>query len=221
MTDQERTAVLCKMWDHWARTCVEFFNLNMLGWDDIEICGQDILEGLIHQEKGIVFFSGHLGNFQIISLAMKMLGHPGTQIYRQANNPLVDREMRTLQMHACKRVIAKNENSGKAFLEAIIRKEPIFLLIDQKFAQGIVLPFMGHPAYTVTAPARLCQKFNSLFVPVRAERILYLKSPSASASTLGSRFRITFCEPLSLEGQPQDIIERANRLLESWIRDTL
>ena len=44
ISDEERTSILSEMWDHWARMCVECFHFEALEKEDIEICGQDILE---------------------------------------------------------------------------------------------------------------------------------------------------------------------------------
>ncbi len=203
--------IISEVWEHWAKVASEYCHLKSF-FDDslIEIRGAEILESL--PCKKAIFFSAHLGHFQMIPLILKKKGWPVLQLYRQANNPFVDKDMRSFQKQACHQVASKSENAVFKMIQALKRQESVFVLVDQRFGPGPQIPFMGYPAYTLTTPAELCKRFDCPFIPVRSERL----NPTSQAPAW---FRITFYPPLSCQGNAEEIMIQAHELMEQWIKD--
>jgi KDO2-lipid IV(A) lauroyltransferase len=80
--------------------------------------------------------------------------------------------------------------------------------MDQKFNEGLSVPFFGKEAMTASAIARLAKKFQCPLVPVQVER-----KPNA-------HFRVTFHPPLCTKGTEYDILQQVNAHLEQWILET-
>src|SRR3546814_5909244 len=79
--------------------------------------------------------------------------------------------------------------------------------------EGLPIPFLGHDAWTATAPAALALRFRCPLIPVRVERLS------------GVRFRITVDPPMALPdtGDRQTdirlLLTRMTAMLEGWIRE--
>lgn len=199
---QEHAKILKNMWDHWGRVCAEYCHLDTLR-QCIQIQNRDVIEGL--QDKPCVFVTAHLGNFQAIAAALQYAGFRVTQVYRQANNPWVDHQMRRFQQQVCTKVAAKGEGAPKVLVESLRAKQAVLVLVDQKFAQGPLLPFLGYPAHTMLAPATLAKKYQCPLIPVRAERLK------------GMSFRVTFHPALDTSETPEAIMTQVNEVLKGWI----
>ena len=110
-------------------------------------------------------------------------------------------------------VIAKSRTAGKALIQSIKNKRHIGVLLDQKYREGIAVPFFGMKAMTNPVFIQLCQKYDCPLVPVRNIR----RGPA--------RFEIILYEPIALftdDGAPrapEDVLLEINALLESWITE--
>jgi len=87
------------------------------------------------------------------------------------------------------------------------------VLIDQKYNEGMAVPFFGRDAMTVTGPAELALRRGAPLIPLRVERLA------------GARFRITVSPPLAMPAADSGpaglatLLERMNATLEGWVRD--
>ncbi|ETZ06698.1 lipid A biosynthesis (KDO)2-(lauroyl)-lipid IVA acyltransferase [Holospora obtusa F1] len=199
----QRHCVLKKMWFHWGAVCAEYCHLKSLDFKHIEIKGEDLIRSF--KDKPCIFISGHFGNFQIISFALQHLGFKVTQVYRQANNPWVDKTMQKFQRQTCNRVVSKENHSVKAIVETLQSHQAVLMLIDQKFSQGPLIPFLRHPAHTTVTPARCAKKYQCPLIPVYAQR-------------LGeNRFKIEFYPAIFYKDSFEEMIQRVNERLENEI----
>ena len=199
----QRKAILRKMWFHWGAVSAEYCHLERLNLQELHIEGQDYISGL--QDKPCIFVSGHFGNFQMIALALQKCGFKVTQVYRQANNPWVDKIMRKFQRQVCHRVVAKSDQPVKAMIDALQARESIVILVDQKFSQGPLILLLGHLAHTTLVPVRFAEKFQCPLIPVYAKRLE------------GTRFKIEFCPEISPQRSPKDTMRCVHTYLEDWI----
>ena len=97
-------------------------------------------------------------------------------------------------------------------MRALSRGQSVALMNDQKFNQGIPVPFFGHDAMTAPGPTRFALKFNAPIVPVSCRR------------TGPARYRITIHEPFHPTPDADDhkaiyaSVLRINQFVESIIR---
>lgn len=98
-------------------------------------------------------------------------------------------------------------------MRALSRGQPVALMNDQKFNQGIAVPFFGHDAMTAPGPTRLAMKFKAPLVPFSCKRI----GPA--------RYRVTVHEPFMPDTNPDEdkaiynTVLRINQWVETCIRD--
>ncbi len=204
------------MWDNLGRVVAEYSHLgdfHIYEDDRVEVIGVDHAERLRDDGIGGIFFAAHLANWELPSLAASQRGLPLVQIYRAANNPHVDRLIVRAREAVGGAHHPKSPAGARELLKALRRGEHLALLVDQKFNEGIAVPFFGRDAMTAPAPAELALRFQVPLVPVRAERLD------------GARFRVTVYPPMTLRDTGDraadvlDAMTRINALFEDWIRE--
>lgn len=214
----EREAVLRGMWDNLGRVAAEYPHLRRIRVfakdGRVEVVGLDHVESALAARRQVIIFGGHLGNWEIAALAAMQYGIDVAQIYRAANNPLVDRMIARLRGAASGgELIPKGAVASRRAFAALRRGAHLALLADQKLNDGIAVPFFGRPAMTAPALAMLALRFRCVVLPVRVER------------RRGARFRLTIQPPLALPASGDRAADVAalmgevNRTLEGWIRE--
>jgi KDO2-lipid IV(A) lauroyltransferase len=218
--DVER--VIRGMWDNLGRVAAEYPHLRRIEvfppGDFQKRVGRVAIAGLEHLARAIavgqkvIIFGGHLGNWEIAALAAGQYGIDVAQIYRAANNPLVDRMIARFRGTQGE-FIPKGAIASRRALAALRRGAHLTLLVDQKLNDGIPVPFFGRPAMTAPALALLALHFDCAVLPARVERLR------------GARFRLTIHPPLELPrsaNRTADVaalMRAVNQTLECWIRE--
>jgi KDO2-lipid IV(A) lauroyltransferase len=210
MNNEEQTKTLKDMWDNLGRIMAEYPHLDTLAKRSTEYVGTHHIRDALARNKGIVFVGGHLGNWEMKSLGTH--AHMGLNMdisYRAPNNPWVDRLLgRMRSLNGRVRAHAKSSSGGRTMMETIKNGGTLAVLIDQKYNQGVEMPFFGHPAMTNTFFAKLAQKYDAAIIPMRSERLD------------GAKFRLTYYPPLDVEGRHfEDITQDVHTLLENWITE--
>ena len=209
LTHKEKESIVFAMWQEWGRVAAEYFHIDRFIHDPslITVEGIEILEALKHDQKPALLFSGHLSHFQLGSIAALVHGLPLVQFYRGANNPIVDRRMYALQQQMSQDVIRKRPSGTKSLIRALMNGKHVFMMVDQKFHQGELIPFLGKPALTALSIITLSQRFCCPLVPVRVQR------------TAPLHFHVTFYEPIPTEASVKEIGHTMNALLGEWIKE--
>ena len=97
-------------------------------------------------------------------------------------------------------------------MRALGKNRSVALLNDQKFNQGLAIPFFGHNAMTAPGPSRLALKYKVPIVLVTTRR------------TGPARFTVTVHKPFvpdqsgDTEADVQACVERITALLEDEVR---
>ena len=209
-------AIVRGMWANLGRVAAEYPHLGEIDVcaDDgrVEMIGAETIDALRDDGIGCIFFAAHLGNWEIASLAATQNGVPLTQIYRAANNPLVEPILRRLREPIGGVHFPKGAPGAKQLIAALRRGEHLAMMVDQKLNEGIPVPFFGREAMTAPALAQLALKFRCPIVPARVERLE------------GARFRLTIHPPLELpdsgdrHADVAETMRRVNALIEEWVR---
>ena len=143
-------------------------------------------------------------------LAGVQYGISVAQIYRAANNPLLDRMIAQFRGDGGE-LIPKGKVAARRAIAALRHGTHLTLLADQKMNDGIPVPFFGRRAMTAPALAVLALRFDCDVLPARVERLD------------GARFRLTIFPPLPLprSGEPHADAAALMALvtLEALVRD--
>jgi Kdo2-lipid IVA lauroyltransferase/acyltransferase len=212
----EIASVVGGMWDNLGRVAAEYPHLPRIRifppGGRVETCGLDHLDRAIAVGRPVIMFGGHLGNWEIAALAAGQYGIDVAQIYRAANNPLVDRMIARFRGTRSE-FIPKGAVASRRALAALRRGAHLTLLVDQKLGDGIPVAFFGRAAMTAPALALLALHFDCAVLPARVERLR------------GAHFRLTIEPPLALPrsgNRTADVaalMESVNQALETWIRE--
>ncbi|MDE0407251.1 MAG: lauroyl acyltransferase [Alphaproteobacteria bacterium] len=206
-----------RMWRHLGRVAAEYPHLHRFSVDApggrIELVGRAHLDEARRSANGGIFFSGHIGNWEIAALTLEQGGIPATVVYRAANNPIVDRMISRFREPVIRRRVRKGRDSVRELVSVLGAGEHVGLLVDQKLNTGIPVPFFGRDAMTAPAAATFALRYDCPVWPVRVERLR------------GASFRITVYPKLAIpqEGTREErvraIMVAINRTLEDWIRE--
>ena len=216
-TDAEIRRILVAMWEHLGRVFGEYPHLARFRLYEprgrVEVVDAEHADRLREDGKTGIFFSAHIGNWELLAVGATQLGLPLARIYRAPNNPLVDRLMRAARRSAKGELLPKGAKGARRALAVMRAGGHFAMLVDQKMNDGIAVPFFGSPAMTAPALAQLAFKFDCPVVPAKVERLA------------GCRFRLTIYPPLMIERsgeRERDVLAlmaRVNAIIEGWIRD--
>ena len=189
-SDDQIYATTKNIWENLGRTAAEFTHLEQLKPNlpngRVTITGKEKLDRLVTHGHSAIFFSGHFANWEVIPTAFESLGVDQSFVYRAANNPLTDEYIINRRGRVMSRYqIPKGKRGSRALLETLNENRSLLMLTDQKLNSGISVPFMGIPAMTLNAAARLALKYKIPLAPVSIERLN------------GARFNIQFHDPLA------------------------
>jgi len=216
LTEAEIADIIATMWDNLGRVAAEYPHLKRIRVFEpgsrVELHGLEHIEQAMAAGRRMILFSGHIGNWEIATIAALQLGVPVAQIYRAANNPLIDRMIGRFR-GGDGGFIAKGPTAGRRAVAALRAGAHLSLLADQKMNEGIPVPFFGRLAMTAPALAHLALRFSCDVLPVRVER------------TEGAHFRLTIFPPLpvtrsgDLAADAALLMGQVNAVLEEWVRE--
>ena len=189
---EEHEAILRQVWENLGRTTGEFAFLDH--FDPFAPDGRIKIEGLENLRKPLtdgkpaIYVSGHLANWELMAATLYRSGVRHATVYRAANNPIIDQKIIDFRASVMSRhLIPKGKRGGRALLMAIKQGLSPCMLVDQKLNDGIRVPFLGHPAMTAPATARLALKCETPVIPVSIRR------------EKGAYFTMTAHEPISFD----------------------
>ncbi|CAN5184854.1 lipid A biosynthesis lauroyl acyltransferase [soil metagenome] len=177
-SEAERRQILRGCWDNFARVMVEFIFLGELttGFDpakpdegDLTVSGIDQFVALRDDGKPAVIFAAHLANWEVLGVVAKKFGLATVLPYRAPANADFAEDL-LQQREALMGTLVPNSR-GAAFEigAAMARGEHLGMLVDQRLASGIPVPFFGRPAPTNPLAAKFARQFDC---PVHGARAI-------------------------------------------------
>ena len=216
-TPFEIECIVGGMWENLGRTISEYMHLSRLNvWHDnspIDIVNGHIIDHIQKNEKPVIFFLGHLANWEYATLAAKQKGLKISQLYRTVNNPYVAWLVKKIHSNIAHELIPKGAKGARECLAVLKRGDHVSMLVDQKLNEGLSIPFMGFEAMTPTGLAKLALKFQCDVIPVRVERLK------------DSHCRVTYYPPLvwlydkemTHEQRVYHLTQAVNDKISEWI----
>ena len=165
--------IINDMWKNYGKTFIEYIFLDYFRnkKSHISLEGKEHLSQIIKKDKPVIFISGHLANFELMSMEITKQNIPLATIYRPLNNFFLNPFMELLRRrYVCSNQIKKGINGVRESIEYIKKKYCIALMIDQRVSEGEKVIFFDKPALTTTLPAQLSIKFDLEVIPVFIER---------------------------------------------------
>ena len=132
--------------------------------------GLDVLREAHAQRRGAVIVSGHFGQWDAARLFLKSEGIEVGAIYRPSNNQYFDRLFVPQIENAGKPAFPSGRRGTTDMVRHVRSGGMVAILVDQRFANGEELDFLGQPALTSTAAASMALKYDLPMVPVYGTR---------------------------------------------------
>jgi len=205
------------MWANLGRVTAEYAHLDKFRCYEpngrVEVVGIEHLDAVRDSETGALFFSAHLGNWEILTLGATQRGLALVQIYRAANNAAVNRLMARARRPVGGALHPKGHRGAREATAALGRGEHVAMLVDQKLGEGISVPFFGRPAMTARALATLALRHHCPVLPARVERLR------------GATFRLTIYPPMTIpdsgdrKADALAFMVSVNAVVEGWVRE--
>ncbi len=218
----EREAIARAMWRNIGRLLAEYIYLDRLFDYDpdtdengiIEVEGEELFRKL-HAEKGpYAFFTGHIGNFELLPICAATFGLEVTALFRPPNNPYIAKKLLASRTTNMGHLVPSRAGAAWGLAKAIDEGKSVGVLVDQKFTRGVETTFFGHPCKTNPILPKLVRQFD---IPVYPARCIRIK---------GGRFKLILEDEIkfpSSENGEIDIQASAqllNDVVERWVRET-
>ena len=165
--------IINAMWKNYGKTFIEYIFLDHFRKKKthVTLIGEEYLEQIRKKNKPVIFISGHLANFELMSMEITKQNILLATIYRPLNNFFLNPFMELLRRkYVCSNQIKKGIKGVRESIEYIKKKHCIALMIDQRVSEGEKVIFFDRPALTTTLPAQLAIKFDLEIIPVFIER---------------------------------------------------
>jgi KDO2-lipid IV(A) lauroyltransferase len=128
--------------------------------------GREHIEAAFREGKGIVGLTGHIGNWELLALAVSLGGWKFAVIGRELDNPLLEGRLRDFRTAFGNSMIAK-DGAVRGAIKALKAGQMVGFLLDQDaLASGVFVKFMGRWAATYSTAAMLAVRFDLPVLPV-------------------------------------------------------
>ena len=174
-TSHEIETIVREMCENLGRTVSEYAHLDKIGIHGpgarITVGGLEHAQNAVDAGKGVIFFSGHFANWEVMPFVATQSDFEGGEVYRPQNNPYVDRWLvKQRWTNGPKEQIAKGPRGTRKIFTLLRRGKTICLLVDQKTNEGVPALYFGREAMTTPAPAALALKLGAALIPAQIER---------------------------------------------------
>ncbi|WP_420840443.1 lysophospholipid acyltransferase family protein [Archangium primigenium] len=136
---------------------------HLVRWDAED---RAVLEAALARGKGVVFVSGHVGNWELLARRVARAGYPSQSIAKETTDPRLTALVERFRAQGGVRSIWRGqEGAARAMLRALKAGEILGLLIDQDTrVQSLFVPFFGELAATPRAAADLALRTGAAVV---------------------------------------------------------
>lgn len=133
-------------------------------WITIE--GKDNLSTETKKGNGVIYLTGHFGNWELMGISFGINDSPYNVIVRPLDNPKINNILLTLRGITGGKIMPK-KNVLRDVLRCLKKGEALAILIDQNTSRelGVFVNFFGTPAATNKGPAIIAMKSGASVIP--------------------------------------------------------
>ena len=158
---------------------MEFLQMNHFGPQTVNQLMQfknpDVLKHVEHRQRGVIFISGHFGNFEWLGQAMALQNWPIWAIAKKQSNHKVDAFISKLRSKFGLKIVYTRD-AMKVCEKALKNKEIVAIAFDQDARQrGVFVNFLGQPSSTAVGTAVLHLRTNAEIILLIALRRDYAR----------------------------------------------
>jgi KDO2-lipid IV(A) lauroyltransferase len=119
--------------------------------------------------RGIIFLTGHLGAWELLSFGWSALEYPISFLVRPLDNERVDKMVENIRTRFGNRAISKRQ-AARVAIRTLREGQTLGILADLNALphEGVFVPFFGHQASATTGVATLALMTDAIVFPVCA-----------------------------------------------------
>ena len=215
-TDAERRIIARAMFAHFGTLLFEMLKFSTLSHADmlrrVDFEGEDRARHAYAQGKGVLFFTGHFGFWELHALVHGLELQPIGVLARALDNPYLNRLLEDVRSRTGNSVIYR-QGAVRRVLKTLHAGQGVALLIDQHMhsPDAIWVDFFERPAATTSTLAALALRTGAPVVPVFAVPVG------------GGRYRMIYEHPVEPpSGDGPDAVraftQRCTDVLEMYVR---
>jgi len=178
----------------------------------IDVEGAERARQAYDQQRGVLFFTGHFGYWEIQAIVEPLHGHPISVLARPLDNARLNEMLERIRTRTGNAVVYR-EGAVRKVLRELAANHGVALLIDQHIhtPDAVYVDFFGRPAATTSALAALALRTGAPVVPVFA-----LPLP-------GGRYRLVYEHPVDppqadTPDAVREFTQRCTDVLEMYVR---
>jgi KDO2-lipid IV(A) lauroyltransferase len=205
-----------RMFKHFGRLLFEILKFSTLSHeamlDRVEFEGEDRARLAYAQGRGVLFFTGHFGFWELHAIVHGLQLRPIGVLARALDNPRLNVLLEVVRGRTGNSVIYR-QGAVRRVLKTLAAGEGVAMLIDQHMhsTDAIWVDFFGRPAATTSTLAALALRTGAPVVPVFALPVA------------GGRYRMIYEHAVAPpEGEGPDAVreftQRCTDVLEMYVR---
>ena len=171
--------------------------------------GVEAFEAAREEQKRMVLVTAHIGNYDVVRGRLARDGLEMAALYKPMRNEVFNRRYVDAISGIARPVFPTDRAGISGLVRHLKEKGCIGIVADVSNLSAPQLSFFGKPAHTPLSAAEWAVKYDALLVPIFGLR-----------EADGMRFRIHIEEPIP-HGDPADMMQRYNDVLEVAIRDNI
>jgi KDO2-lipid IV(A) lauroyltransferase len=162
-------ATLDACWRHFGREVLGYLRVQSLPLEEIakrcDIINVEILHESIARGNGTVLISAHYGGWEVAGLALLGLADDVRTVARRLDNDFLERDLARFRATTGAEMIDRRK-AARLLIQALSENAVVVLLPDQAVQprEGVRVPFLGRPAWTTAAPAKMALRHASTIV---------------------------------------------------------
>ena len=215
-SDAERRMLAREMFTHFGRLLLELIKFGSISHDEmlrrIEVEGEERVRQAHQHGRGVLFFTGHFGYWEIHAIAHALVLPNIAVLARPLDNPYLDAWLEQIRTRTGNSVIYR-QGAIRKVLRELLGNRGVAILIDQHLhtPDAVYVDFFRRPAATTSALAALALRTGAPVIPVFA-----LPLPNG-------RYRLIYEHPVDppradAPDAVKDFTQRCTDVLEMYVR---
>jgi KDO2-lipid IV(A) lauroyltransferase len=208
----EADDVIRECWRHMGREALSTIKMQELSPAEIaatcDFSGIELVREAMARGNGTILITAHYGSWETAGLAVTAVVGPVTTVARALDNELLAADLARVRARTGATLVDRR-SAARALYKTLAGNGVIAILPDQAVLprEGVLAPFLGRPAWTTDAPAKLAARLGSTIV------FAFCIADAAG------RHRFEFEDPIRVdllseeEKQPVELTTRINDVL--------
>lgn len=161
--------ILDACWRHFGREGLLSVQMQNLSMEEVaakvDLVNIEILHEAIARGKGTILLGAHHGSWEVAGLALMAQVQNVRTVARPLDNELLERELQSIRAKTGTEIVDRRK-AARALMRGLSENAILVLLPDQAVQprEGVLVPFLGRPAWTTPAPAKMAIRAGSTIV---------------------------------------------------------